>query len=84
MVNGKRIDIPSYAVKVGDEISVKESSKTKKSIQENLTAGKGKKRELTWFTVDEKNLKIKIAKHPDEEELLQDIDTRLIIEFYSR
>lgn len=84
LVNGKRMDIPSYAVKIGDEISVKESSKTKKGIQENLTASKGKKRELTWFTIDAKNTTIKIVEYPNDEELPQDIDTRQIIEFYSR
>lgn len=83
-VNGKKLDIPSYVVKIGDEISIKESSKIRKNIQENLAANKGKKRELTWFTIDAKNATIKIVKHPDDEELPQDVDTRLIVEFYSR
>lgn len=83
-VNGKKLDIPSYAVKIDDEISIKESSKIRKNIQENLATNKGKKRELTWFTIDAKNATIKIVKYPDDEELPQDIDTRLIVEFYSR
>ncbi|MEO0098146.1 MAG: 30S ribosomal protein S4 [candidate division WOR-3 bacterium] len=79
-VNNKKVDIPSYQVKVGDEISV--SEKAKERIR-NLAAG----RELTvdWLTLDKENLKGIVRRLPTEEDVKDvGINPKLIVEFYSK
>ncbi|OGY89871.1 MAG: 30S ribosomal protein S4 [Candidatus Komeilibacteria bacterium RIFCSPLOWO2_01_FULL_52_15] len=82
-VNGKNLDIPSYTVRVGDTIAVKETKRNSgywKSVLENT-----KKTEIPgWLTVDPKALSIRIVSEPKPEELPQNIELSLIVEFYSR
>ena len=80
-VNGKRVDIPSYSVKAGDIITVREKSKDLAIIKTSLAA----KRDLPeWLDFDPKKVEGHVVQLPKEEDLNLGIDTRLIIEFYSR
>ncbi len=80
-VNGKKVNIPSYRVKVGDIIAVKESSKEHKAILESLE--KMTKR-VEFVTYDEKKLSGTYVRLPERNELNADINESLIVEFYNK
>lgn len=82
-VNGKIINIPSYLIKAGDVIEVKENSKAAqrfKDIQE-VTAGR-----LTpeWVDVDKEALKGTVSSLPRREQIDVPVDEMLIVELYSK
>lgn len=80
-VNGKKVDIPSYRVKVGDTIALKEGSKDHKAVLEALE--KVTKR-VEFVTFDEKNLSGVYVRMPERNELNADINESLIVEFYNK
>ena len=80
-VNGKKVDIPSYRVSVGDVIAVKESSKDHKAIKEALE--KVTKR-VEFVSFDDKKMEGKFLRLPERNELNADINGALIVEFYNR
>jgi ribosomal protein S4 len=80
-VNGNKVDIPSYRVKVGDTVAVKENSKDHKAIKASLE--KITKR-VEFVTFDDKKLEGKLVRLPERSELNADINESLIVEFYNR
>lgn len=81
LVNGRKVDIPSYKLKVDDELSVREkSSKLIKEIIESQAMAP----ESKFLTVDRTNLKIKVNSLPQREDLDPNIKEQLIIEYYSK
>jgi len=80
-VNGKKVDIPSYRVKVGDTIALKEGSKDHKAVLEALE--KVTKR-VEFVTFDEKNSSGVYVRMPERNELNADINESLIVEFYNK
>ncbi|MFA6307611.1 MAG: 30S ribosomal protein S4 [Patescibacteria group bacterium] len=82
-VDGVATDIPSYRVKAGQIIKVKEN-KTKKGYWANLLEGIDKVQTAGWLSLDGKNLTITVNSLPNKEELPNNIDTPLIVDFYSR
>jgi small subunit ribosomal protein S4 len=83
LVNGKRVNIPSFLMKKGDEISLRERSKKIKTIQESLEAKQSHGWD-SWIDVDAKNLKGVFKEVPEIQELQLPIEDQLIVEFYSR
>lgn len=81
-VNGKRVNIPSYLVKVGDEIAVKENKKEKSFFKE-LKETKIKS-SLNWLEFDPKTLKGKIISMPTREDIDMNIAEHMIVELYSK
>lgn len=81
LVNGKKVDIPSYIVKTGDVISVKESSKDHKAIKDSLEAINNT---VEYVTFDKNKLEGTYVRLPERSELSSDINEALIVEFYSR
>jgi small subunit ribosomal protein S4 len=81
-VNGKVVNIPSYLVKPGDVIEVREKSKDLEVIQEALNSSRPG--QYHWLEVDRKNLKGRFIEYPQRNEIPEKIEERLIIEFYSR
>lgn len=81
LVNGKKVDIPSYSVKPSDVISVKESSKDHKAIKEALEAINNT---VEYVTFDKNKLEGTYVRYPERSELSADINEALIVEFYSR
>lgn len=80
-VNGKRVDIPSYLVKAGDIITLREKSKDLAIMKTSLAAN----RDLPeWLDFDPKKVEGHVVQLPKEDDLKLGIDTRLIIEFYSK
>ena len=82
-VSGKKLDIPSYQVRVGDQITVKE-----KSLQTPLFRDLSKKLEQhqlpSWLLLDAKALQGKVLSSPTPQDLQGTIDAKLIVEYYSR
>jgi small subunit ribosomal protein S4 len=80
-VNGRIVDIPSYRVKPGDEISVKAAStELMKGILEVLP----EMPEAKWMTTDKNKLKILVNAYPEREDLDLTIKEQLIVEYYSK
>lgn len=83
-VNGKKVNIPSYQVKAGDVIAVREKSKNNAAI---LYAREATAHVPTpsWLEVDRENLKATIAANPKREDLVQiQVNEQLIVELYSK
>ena len=83
-VNGRRTDIPSFIVKPGDEVSVRESSKNNPTILSSRDAT-AHAPAPSWMDVDRENLKGRINSMPRRDELVQiPINEQLIVELYSK
>lgn len=82
-VNGRKTDIPSYSVRPGDVITWKESDKTTDFYAER-TEGLPKRPVPAWLALDIGEMTGRIVALPSDEELQTTIDSRLIVEFYSR
>ena len=83
LVNGKCVNIPSYLIKAGDVIEVKEDKKSSaryKAILE-VTAGR---LVPAWIEADQENLKCEIKTLPTREEIDVPVDEMLIVELYSK
>ena len=82
-VNGRRVDLPSYRVRPGDEIAVAEKSRNLELIRQNLEAMTGRK-VGPWLSLDVEGMKGKFLRLPDREDLALPVNEQLVIEFYSR
>ncbi len=83
LVNGRRTDIPSYQVRVGDEIQLKEHSKKNQVIVQNFEARKGTVPK--WLEIDDKSMKGIVKSLPERKDITDlNINEQLIVELYSR
>ena len=80
-VNGKKVDIPSYRVKPGDVIAIKENSADHKGIEIALA---NKIKRVDFINYDEAKRTATYVRYPERSELNADINESLIVEFYSR
>ena len=80
-VNGKKVNIPSYRVKPGDVISLKDDNKNLKVVTESLA--KVSKR-VEFITYDEGKMEATYVRLPERNELNADINEALIVEFYNK
>ena len=80
-VNGKKVDIPSYRVKPGDVISVKDSDKELAIIKSSLEATHNR---VEYVTYDDKKMVATYVRYPERSELNANINESLIVEFYNR
>ena len=84
LVNGRKVNIPSFIVKPGEEISVRESSKNNPTILSSRDAT-AHAPSPSWMDVDRENLKGRINSTPRRDELVQiPINEQLIVELYSK
>ena len=81
LVNGKKVDIPSYACKAGDVITLRETSKNLKVVAESLES-------LTivvpYVEINKETKEGKFIRLPERNELARDIDDSQIVEYYNR
>lgn len=82
-VNGKKVNIPSYQVKKDDIIKLKEKSLKKPIIKEMVDKIKGEDVPF-WLSWDAKELSAKVVGDPVDDNLRKIINTKVIVEFYSR
>lgn len=81
LLNGKKVDIPSVICKPGDEITLKDSSKTLKVVKESLESAPAVAKFLDF---NKDTLVGKYVRLPERNELTQDVDESSIIEFYNK
>ncbi len=80
-VDGKKVDIPSYRVKVGQVIALKENSKDLKCVKEAL---ENVTKRVEYLDFDKNNNTAKFVRLPERNELSADINESLIVELYNR
>ena len=83
LINDKKVNIPSYQIKQGDKITWKEKSKNSSLFQiasENIKNNQCAK----WLTLDKSGLSVQINNLPSASDAELEIDTRQIVEYYSR
>ncbi|QYR23670.1 30S ribosomal protein S4 [Paenibacillus sp. sptzw28] len=80
-VNGKKVDIASYTVSVGDVIGLRERSRNVKSVKEAL---EGRNFLPNYLEYNDNAVEGKFVRLPERAELPQEIDEKQIVEFYSR
>ncbi len=83
LVNGKQVNIPSYLVKAGDTIEIKENKKGSQRYKEILEATGGNMIP-DWLEVDSENLKGTVKELPAREAIDVPVDEMLIVELYSK
>jgi small subunit ribosomal protein S4 len=83
MVNGKRVNIPSYIVKPGDEISVREKSKKMDIILSSIRTIKGDI-DLPWFDLDKAKMLGVFKSIPERDQMNLTINEQLVVELYSK
>ena len=83
LVNGKCVNIPSYRVKPGDVVEIKENAKSSQRFKDIVEATAG--RTVTpWMESDLENLKVTINQYPTREMIDIPVDEMLIVELYSK
>lgn len=82
-VNGKKMKIPSYQVRAGQEIEVVKKAKKIKAVAQSI-AQSSEKEIPRWLQVDHKKLKGKVISLPEREDIDQRIREQIIVELYSR
>ncbi|MCI9127349.1 MAG: 30S ribosomal protein S4 [Eubacterium sp.] len=83
LVNGKQVNIPSYLIKVGDVIEIKENCKGSQRYKD-IVEVTGGRTVPAWVEVDQDNLKGEIKELPKREEIDVPVDEMLIVELYSK
>ena len=84
MVNGQVCNIPSYEVKAGDEVEVREKSKKQLRIKQALELWQEMNLFADWVSVDGTKMKGEFKSVPNREDLPADINENLIVELYSK
>ncbi len=82
-VDGKKVNIPSYQVKVNQTISVKESSRKNDFIRASVETARGRG-VPDWLELDPENFTGRVLSLPDREQIKIPIQEQLIVELYSR
>lgn len=83
LVNGKRVDIPSYTVKAGDVISLSEKSKKSEKFKQ-IIEGTADRLTPAWLEVNREASTAKVLRAPVKEDLDYEVEEHLIVELYSR
>ena len=82
-VNGRKVNIPSFQVKVGDEIAIREKSKQLVML-ENAKQFAGGLQSVTWIEINRDNFTGKIVALPKREDIQLPVNEQLIVELYSK
>jgi len=81
-VNGRRCNIPSRILREGDELTIKESDKSKKLVRENLA--RNSQSVPVWLTLSEDSLNGRIERSPYRTDIVSVANEQMVVEFYSR
>jgi small subunit ribosomal protein S4 len=82
-VNGRKVNIPSFQCKVGDEIAIREGSKALIILEEAKNFASGQ-RAVTWLDINRENLSGKVLSLPKREDVNLPVNEQLIVELYSK
>lgn len=83
LVNGRKVNIPSFSVSVGDVVSLKEKSRQNELIADNLD-GVARRGVPSWLELDAASFQGTVKALPDREEITMPIQEQLIVELYSK
>ncbi len=83
-IGGKRVNIPSYIVKEGQTIEIRAKDNIKADLKGNIEVNSKERSVPTWIQVDNNNLKVKILRLPEKEDLVIPVNEQLIVELYSK
>lgn len=82
-VNGSKVDIPSYLLKAGDVVAVKEKSRGTDEFK-TLVESNASRPVPQWIDVNKDAMEAKIVKLPERDEIATPVEEHLIVEFYSK
>ncbi len=82
-VNGRKVNIPSFQCKVGDEIAIREGSKALVVLEESKNFASGQ-RSVPWLDVNRENLSGKVIAMPNRADVNLPVNEQLIVELYSK
>src|SRR5215471_12436722 len=82
-VNGRKVNIPSFQCKVGDEVAIREGSKSLPILETAKDFASGQ-RAVTWLDINRDNLSGKILSLPKREDIQLPVNEQLIVELYSK
>ena len=82
-VNGKKVNVPSYLLKAGDEIAIKDKSKESTKIQATLEANASRP-VPQWLDLNAEALSGKVLALPTREQIMVPVEEHLIVELYSK
>ena len=82
-VNGKRINIPSYRLKVGDVVALYEGSRSSAKFKDVVEQTAGRVTPL-WLEADKDNFSAKVVRMPGMEDIDYETETSLVVELYSK
>ncbi len=83
LVNGQKVNIPSYTIQVGDVVSLREKSKKQLRVQTAMQLA-SQRGEVEWVQVDSNKLEGTFSRNPDRADLPAEINENLIVELYSK
>src|SRR5690606_4591039 len=83
LVNGKRVNIPSYRISPGDVISVRERSQKSARISESLMSAEAR-RVPEWLEVSKESFQVTVKALPTREQITHPMKEQLIVELYSK
>ncbi|MGI6394013.1 MAG: 30S ribosomal protein S4 [bacterium] len=84
LVNNKLTDIPSFIVKTGDVVAIKEKSKSSAIFKETMESAGERIPVPSWLELSKEQFKGTVVRLPDREDLAEDIKENLIVELYSK
>jgi small subunit ribosomal protein S4 len=84
IINGKLTDIPSYVLKEGDVLEIKEKSKSKPVFKDALEYAGERTPIPSWLELDKNGLKGKVLRNPGRDDIQDEIKENLIVELYSK
>jgi small subunit ribosomal protein S4 len=83
LINGKKVNIPSFEVKVGDSVEVRERSRKMQLIQDSMDAVV-RRGVPQWLDLEKDNLKGMVKNLPVREDLTMPMQEQLVVELYSK
>ncbi|HHW20533.1 MAG TPA: 30S ribosomal protein S4 [Thermodesulfovibrio thiophilus] len=83
MINGKKVNIPSYLVRPGDIIDITQAGRELEAIKENLALAEQRGLPV-WIEINIEEMKGKFVRLPEKEEIQLPVQEQLIVEFYSK
>lgn len=83
LVNGKFVDIPSYSIKVGDEVGVREKSRKLEIIHTSMRRMR-EGRMLPWLSLNKASMKGVMLEVPRRDDIPENVNENLIVELYSK
>jgi small subunit ribosomal protein S4 len=83
LIDGKKVDIPSYLVKTGQEVKLVDSQKKNPLVSKSLEE-RDLERIVGWLKIDKEKITGTIVRHPKREDITLPIQESLVVEFYSK